>query len=281
MTVLSKLAKFKFKPTLFQFLLGIIFLSLVSGVFVFLFRSQQSVNITIKVNDDSVVWPNEGVTSWFNNFFYPGMEEKDSLGSSIARVVKVTSYDSTPLKKTIYLDLQVKALYSSSDDRYKFKGKDVLVGQIIPFSLNDVWVEGFITDVKDKKKNYPKKKIIIEAKVINQSVISPETEGVKPHVADAIKIGAEIGDGNDTIMKIIDKRVEPAVKTVITERGEVLAQRDPIKVDVYLTIEANVSLIGDRYYIFNDIPVSIDAPIPVHLKNISVWPIVISIKEAK
>lgn len=266
----SKIKKYRAK--FFDILIMTTFAVIAASLFLLLFRTKKERQVVVKVYEESVVWPNKGVSPWFANLFYQGMEEKNSLGKPMAEVVGVRSYDTEPAKKAVYLTLKLKTVFTPGERQYTYKGKNVLIGSTISLFLDQVFVEGLITDIEEFKKPYPQVKLIVNAKIIKQDPTFPETTGVDPYIAAAINQGDQIKDSlGKAVLKVTDKKVEAADKIVVTDRGEVFLQKDPVKKDVYLTLEVLASKINNRYYFFDDIPILIGESIPIHLDKISLY----------
>ena len=109
-----------------------------------------------------------------------------------------------------------------------------------------------------------------------ETTVFPETSGSRAYVADAIEEGQEVKDDQgNTIVKILRKRVEDAKKTAITSDWRVFVQRDPLRKDVYLTLQLDAIRINDRYYVFDDVPVLIGYTVPINTGTMSFWPEII------
>ncbi len=271
-----------FKPTLFEILLGSAALIIIAAVFFLLFRTRKSLSITIKINEESVIWTNQGVSTWFANLFYVGMEEKNSFGKTMAKVIKVRSYDTDPSKRALYLTVKLDAVYSPGIGQYSYKGKTILIGSTLQLYLDKIFTEGLIVDVEGFRKLNPRIKLTIDARVADINPAFPETLGVMPFIADNINEGDVVKDSQEGIvLHILKKTVEDADKTVITDSGEVLLRKDPVKKDVFLTLEVWAEKINGRYYFFDDVPVVAGQGLPIHLDKISIWPTITKITEVK
>src|SRR3989304_851606 len=133
--LVDKLKK-KFKNLgVFDYVLISLFLIGVTFFAYLFFRSPQYVTVTVKVGEESIVWPREGIRDWFSQLFYVGMGEKDGLGNMQAEVKEVYSYDVKPNKRAVYLTLRLRAVYTKASNQYTYKGKPVLVGQPITLRL--------------------------------------------------------------------------------------------------------------------------------------------------
>lgn len=256
------------------------------AVFIFaviFFRRSSYITAVVEVGEDSVFYPSwltawndfSGTQGWFAESFYEGQTEKDGLGKIRAEILNVYSYDKTPTRKTVYLTVKLKVVYSRASNTYTYKGTPVLVGSKIKLNLDSLYMEGLVTSVEGFPENTVREKIVVEAQIREESPTFLETAGTKPYVADAIKAGDEVKDSNGkTVIKIIEKRVLPAKKAVTTSDGRVVLRNDPVKKDVYLKLEIQALKIGDRYFFLDDIPILVDQMIPINTSNISVFPVV-------
>jgi len=256
------------------------------AVFIFaviFFRRSSYITAVVKIGEGSVFYPSwstarndfSGTQKWFAESFYEGQTEKDGLGKIRAEVLNVYSYDKTPTRKTVYLTVKLKVVYSRASNTYTYKGTPVLVGSKIKLNLDSLYMEGLVTSVEGFPENTVREKIVVEAQIREESPTFLETAGTKPYVADAIKAGDEIKDNNGkTVIKIIEKRVFPAKKAVTTSDGRVVLRNDPVKKDVYLKLEIQALKMGDRYFLLDDIPILVDQIIPINTSTISVFPVV-------
>jgi len=239
------------------------------------FRKATYISATIKVGEENILyqpWTTEtGTRTWFSQLFYKGMKEADGLGRTMAEVVSIRSYDTAPSRKIVYLTLKVKAVYNRASNQNIFKGTPLVIGSPIRLYLDKLLVEGLVTDIEGVKDPREKQTLIVEAQIREETPVFPETSGTKEYIADALKVGDEIKDDQgNIIVKILDKRVEDAKKLVTTASGGVLVQRNPLRRDVYLSLEVNAIKIGGRFYLFDDIPLLVGGEIPLNTPIISV-----------
>lgn len=248
-------------------LLGIIFFLYV------LFRKESYITITIKVGSDHVNWSGGTISQWFSQLFYVGMKEKDGLGRTTAEILNIRSYDTSTNLRAVYANVKLKAIYNRASNQYIFRGKPVLIGSTIRLYLDRLLVDGLVTHFEGVKDTREKHTLIAEAQIRDETTVYPETSGTKDYVADALKVGEKITDlqGN-TVIEILQKRVEDAKRVVVTNDGRVLIQSNPMRKDVYFTLRVQTIKIGSRYYVFDDIPVLIGIGVPLNTSTISVWP---------
>lgn len=245
---------------------------------VIFFRKSTFITATISVGDSSVVYGtffDSGPKPWFANTFYRGQSEKDGLGRIQAEILDVFAYDVAANHKTVYLDVKLNSVYNRATGTYTYKGIPILVGSTIKLNLDKVFAEGLVTRVQGFP-NYTAKKIItIETQIREDNVNYPGTIGTKNYLADALQVGDTIKDNNGLVLiKILDKKVTPAEITVNTSDGRAVSTQDPVKKDVFLTLEVLAERIDDKYYFLDNIPILIDHSIPLNTPVVSVFPIV-------
>src|SRR3989344_4595520 len=239
-------------------LIGVFVVAFFGYVF---FRKSEFITVTVKIGEENVNYEpwffaenifDVGRTRvWFAQLFNEGMKEADGLGRTMAELVSIRAYDTRPSRKAVYLTVRVNAVYSRSSGNYTFKGRPLLVGSTIKLNLDNLFVEGLVTHIDGARDSREKVKLIVEARVKNETAVYPETSGTSPYIAEALTIGQEIKDSqNNIIIKIINKKVENAKRSVATSDGRMVIQTNPLRKDVYLTLEVNALKIANRYYIF-------------------------------
>lgn len=280
---MNKILKKLRKLTLFDKL--ILFIALFVGLlflYVF-FRKQTFIDVTVKVGENDIQysdWQNQtGTRSWFSELFYVGMKEKDGLGRVSSEVTNLWSYDTLLARKAMYIDLKLKVVYSKSSNQYTYKGSPVLVGYPIKLNLDKVYVQGIITNIKGLKDPRTYETLTIKAKLSEENAVYSETSGVKEYLANAIKVGDVMRDSRGQVMlTIVGKTVENAKKVVTTSDGRVLVQSQPFRKDVFLVLEVNAAKIGNRYYIYDDLPLLIGTAVPINISNLLIYPEIMSIQ---
>ena len=266
------------KPHVFHVVLILLVISVGIGFFYIFLRKPTYLSVEIKVGSEAVYYEGGTTKAWLSQFIHEGMTEKDGLGKTIADVVKIRSYD-TANTKAMYATTRILAVYNRNSNQYTFRGKPLLVGSTIRLYLDRVLVDGLITYIEGVPDPRIKKRLVVEAQLINETNVFPEVSGVKQHIADAITEGQEVKDSqNNTIIKVIKKREEDAKKIVTTSDGRTFVQTYPLRKDVYLTLEVQALLIGDRYYVLDDIPLIIGWGIPINTKTFVASPEITSIK---
>lgn len=243
-----------------------------------LFRQGATMTITVKVNDESVTFQSwrylgEGTRPWFAHLFRVGQKEKDGTGRSVAEIIGVRSFDTSPPKKVVYLDVRLKALYNRASGQNTFRGKPVLVGSPIRLALDDMMVEGLVTGINGKPDTRKRERLLVETEIREENPVYAELSGTKQYVADAISVGDTFSDDQGRpIVRVVGKSVTDAERAVTTADGRIVVQTNPLRKQVVLTLDVEATVIGNRYYIYDDIPVLIGLAIPINTPVISVWP---------
>lgn len=268
--------KFK-KLTLFdKIIIVVAVLGLAFFAFVF-FRKSVFVTIVVKVGEENILYEpwavSTGTRAWFSQLFHEGMKEQDGLGREMAEVLSIRSYDTLPSRKAVYLTTKLRAVYNRASNQYTFKGRPLLIGSPVRLNLDRLFVDGLITHVEGIKDPRERIELIVEARLIEETPVFPETRGVRAYLAEAIKVGEEFNDDQgNTIAKVLDKKVEGAKRAVVTGDGRVVVRTNPLRKDVYITLQVDALEIGNRYYLFDDVPLLIGNGIPLNTSTISVWP---------
>lgn len=257
------------------------------SIFFFLFyRKTSSVIVTVKVGETSIYYAGtsmpvggidlSGTKEWYANNFHSGQVEKQGFNNIQATVLDVYSYNKTPTSKNVYLKVKLNTVYNPATNTNTYKGVPVLIGSPIKLNLDNVYVNGIIVNLGDALGGTPRQTITLEAQIIDENQTFLETTGTEDYVANAINIGDEVKDNNGIVLiKVLDKKVLPAKRTVTTSDGKVYAQDYSSRKDVFLTLQISAQKNGDRYFFLDDIPILIDKPIPINLPTISLSPKVI------
>ncbi len=268
---LSKNISLVDKILIFTAVFGFIFF-----IFVF-FRKADYLTVTIKVGEDNAIfgdWLNySGSRPWFTELLHPGVSQKDALGRKVAEVVSVTSYDMRPNREAVYVKTRLKVTFNRSSNQYVFNGIPLTVGSTVRMGFDTISFEGLVTNIENLPDFRQKAKIIVEAKLKEDTITYPGTSGVSPSVADEIKNINEVRDSEgNLIIKVIQKHVEDADTSTVDANGKITIQKNPLRNDVFLVLEINATKIGNRFYLFDDMPILIGEKIPLNTNKLSVFP---------
>ncbi len=261
--------------SLFDFLiLTAVFLTAVFLAFFFL-RKSKYVTVVVKVTNKNVLYSWDNPPSWFSYYFKEGVAAKDGLGRKTAEIKKVYRYDTDPSHKALYLTLKLKANYSHGTGKLSYEGTPLIIGTPIKIDFQNILTEGLVTYIEGIEDDRVNKEMLVRVQVKDQEAF----------VARAINSGAEIKDSlGNNLITVLEKRVEPALKSIPDNWGNLVASRDPLKKDIYLTLRLKVreesnQINEHEYYLFDDVRVNIATIIPLHFKNVEVYSEVIEILE--
>jgi len=270
------------KLSLFDLIFITLFIFSAVFLFIFLFRKNKYINIVVKVTNDNVLYAETYPPNWFVNLFRKGMSEKDGLGRVTAEIKDIYLYDIGPNRKAAYLLLNIKATYDKRSSQYSYKGKPLLVSSPIKIQFEKVLINGLVTFVEGIEDSRDEKILKLEARLIENNPVFPNVRGVEPFIANAVNIGDEVKsfDGK-TLIKVIDKKIEPAIRIVVSDKGQSFAVNDPIFKDVFLTIKVRTQKINNEYYFFDDLRIKVGLGMPVNLENITIWPTITKVVDIK
>ncbi len=267
---------------LFDYIILASFSLLTVAFFIFFFRKSHYLTVKVKITEKNILYANTDSPSWFAYLFKKGMKEKDGLGRVKAEVMDVYFYDNSIDKKAVYLTLKLKTTYNNRTGENKYEGTSVVIGEGLRIKLEKILVEGLIVEIEGLKNPYEEVNFLVQAKLLDYNSTFSETTGVENFISDNINIGDKVFDSNNQIVaEIVDKKVYPAQKNTFDNSGNVYGKFDPRLKDVFLTIKLTTKKINNEYFFLDDISLKTNRTIPLHLQNISVWPMITEISEIK
>jgi len=265
-----------------KIVIALLIISLVLFAYIF-FRKTSPITVTLKVGETNVLyepWRMEtGTRMWFSQLFTPGMKEQDGLGRSMAEIVSVNAYDTSPDKKAVYVTVKLSTVYSRASNQYTFKGTPLLIGSTVKLNLDRILVEGLITHIEGVTDPRESVTLKVTAQLMQENpIIFPDTYGVPDYLASNLVNGQKITNSiGDPIITLINKTVRPATKVVQTPDGRLISQPHPLLKEVILELEVKSQKIAGQYFLFDDIPISIGEVLPLHFPHQSISPIVTAI----
>lgn len=267
--IISKIRSF----SLLDIIIGTGFLTIIFILLFVLFRKNTYITVVVKVGDDNILYASPGIKPWISQLFQEGMVEKEGLGRTAAEILDVWTYRKSAQTDSVYLTVKLLATYNKSSGQYVYRGKTLAIGSTVRMFLGGVLVDGLITNIEGVKDARERETITVEAEVKEETSVYPETSGTRPSVAEALTIGQEVTDNkNQPIVKIVDKRITDAKRLVITSNGATLISTNPLRKNVFLTLELHVTKIDNKYFLLDDIPVLVGWAIPMNLNNLSIEP---------
>jgi hypothetical protein len=178
------------------------------------------------------------------------------------------------------LDMKLKVVYDPRKHTYSAQGKNIVFGEVFTFSLERIKFKALVVDFPGFNDSHVIKtsKTIVRAQVRVDSRYYSDTYGVPSFVAQAIKADDTVTDSKGNVLvRILDVSVESAKRVVVNQNGQPFIVNDPDLKDVYCTLELATKKINGELYMFNYIPVLINATIPLNLKTVAVWPTITEI----
>jgi len=265
----SKLKRLWKSIGIFEFLVGLVILLALIFV-VFQTRSKEEwVEVEVKISSSSW-WQAYFISPpfWLGESVGIGDQEFDSMGKEIAEVLDIKVYElrneggeEKTTRKDYYLTLNLKVVKDRRTKKLNFKNKPLEIGIPIEFHLENTFVLGLVTYIKDIPDTRKTEELIIEGTWMNTF----------PWHAEAIQVGGEMRDGSGRVVaKILDKQINLADMIVTTDDGRVLIRKNPLKRDVSIKARILVRKVGENYYFREDQKVKIGENLFIHLPEVDV-----------
>lgn len=213
--------------------LGLLIIIGVSLFFVFKF-SRQEKTVLVDLTFERV--------SQGNNFFPPeywqatkislGDSVYNSLGKKIALIKNVKRLPwGGGSRFYTYLTIEMAALYHSANRTYTYEGKPLVVGQTLPFLINNVSYTGVV-----KNMYLPEEKKVAQ-NTNKKARIRLYCRGYESWHAEALR-SLSVKDQEGTVMaEVTDSTITPAQVAVETADGRIVEGRHPFKKDLDLKIK--------------------------------------------
>jgi hypothetical protein len=275
------------KLTILDYIFAAFFVFLVLFILSFFRRSDKDITIRFRVTSPESLYETDiyGPKSPTNDYAYAfqvGDAETNELGQIINQITAVDRYPISPTRQIIYLDMKVKTSYNAHNQQYTFKGKPVVFGQSYSFVLKNVKFDAIVVDFPGFEENLhvENKKVTVKAQLLYASRQFSEVYGVLPYLAEAVKKGDQMKTSQGNILvEVKDVSITPAKRTTISNTGQPIVISDPLLKDVTYTLEINAKKIGDKLYLFEDLPIELDQGVPLHLEKVSVYPTIIEVDQ--
>ena len=235
MKKLKKLAK---KLTIFDWLIVFVIIGGLVFFASFIFKKEQWIKVELKVGLENLQWGYQPSPYWLADSIKKGESQFDGLGGKEAEVLGTEIYEWGGGKKSIYLLLNLKVNYNKQKRVYRFTHQAVEIGRPLKLEMGNVGFEGIVMSIEGKALGEKVVKVV-EAKLLD----------VYPWTAEAIVLGAEMKDDKGQLVaQVLEKKIQLADITVTTDRGDVLARKDPLKRDVILKLELVTTKRNQSYY---------------------------------
>lgn len=235
---------------------------------------------TFKVTDENILYQKTSPTNEFANSFMVGDTERNELGQVTSEIVGKEAYKLNPETTVVYLDIKFKATYNPRKRQYSVRGKTIIFGESVEFSFSKIKFKAIVVDFPGFRDPNSVKytKTLVKAQLINESRYFSEVSGVRDFFASAIKINDTVKDSKGNVLvRILDVKIEPAKRVVMTNTGQPYIINDPSLKDVFLTLELATREIENQKYMLNYIPLYINSTIPINTDLVSLLPTITEI----
>jgi hypothetical protein len=151
-------------------------------------------------------------------------------GRTVATIESLTVYGTgNPDRKRVYVGLSVETL-GYGDVPLFGANRSIREGSALPFRTESYEFTGEIVRVG----------ALEQPGDPAERTLTLRMENVPPERADSVEQGLTETNGGQTVARIMDVQVEPAVITLTSESGEIFEREHPINKDVTLTVELQV-----------------------------------------
>jgi len=162
-----------------------------------------------------------------------GMTEGDAYrvaGEATATIEKVAVYGTNdPDRKRVYVGLSVRTLGYGEVPRFG-ANTQLREGATIPFRTPDYQLSGEIVRLGT----------FVEPGQSTTRIVTLQMENVSPERANSVRAGLTETNADQTIARVTDVDVQPAIVTLTSESGDIYEREHPVNKDVTLTVELSV-----------------------------------------
>lgn len=261
-----------------------IFLLTLFGVFVLFFilvfsRSNEQIEIRVKVTDPNVLYMGLDPSNEFAYSFQKGDIERNEIGQQVAEIVDVERYKTTSISQSTYLTIKLKANYNPLQKRYSVKGRPIVFGQPIIFTFSNVKVEALIVEFPGYIQRKNKRTVFIRAQLRNDNRSFSDVYGVPEFLQNAVKKGDLIKDKDgQPIVEVISVRSEPAKRTVVSQDNRSITITDRELFDVFYELKVEAYEVDGKLFVYDYHPLELGGSLPMILDTFSLWPTVLDIQ---
>lgn len=277
---MKKFRQFLKRLTIFDYLTILVVITSLIFLDFFIFKKEKWIKVEVRVTRPEWWWKSKNPPYWLVDQIKKGSAQYDTLGRKVAEVLEVRNYELGGNRKVVYLTLDVKVEVDKRKKKLKFEHRPLEIGKPVELEFGTIGFQGLVTFIEGipDLRNWEDK--IVEARVLAVSNIFPETLGVLPWKAEAIKVGDQMKDSQGRVIaKILAKKVLPAEKIVTTSDGRVLMRQDPVKKDVILKVKLKTFKQENINYYLDDIKVKVGSAIFLALPEIDILPEITKILE--
>jgi len=234
---MKKFLRFWPRLTVFDWLVVLVVVFSLVFLGLFIFKKEKWVRVEVKIAPEQWWWEGKEPPYWLVDRIKKGDEQYDSLGRKIAEVLDTKVYEFAGGRKMAWVTLNLKAEVDNRRKKLNFNHRPLEIGKPVDLEIGKVGVEGLVSFIEGAEDKRLWEEKIVEARVTLSTNVFPETLGIFPWRAEAIKVGDEMKDIQGRVVaKVLEKRVAPAEKIVTTADGRVFVSQDPIKKDVILVV---------------------------------------------
>ncbi len=256
---------------LFDLILAGVVLFLAVFFFLFFYRKGEYVDIRVKVTDQDVLYANAKPTSGYARHFTVGDIEKDAIGQVISQITAVENFEvpsgGGTTRRSLYVDLRVKATYDSRTQTYSSRGKVLAFGIPMRFRLNRVTFDCFITEFPGSEMFAPDE--------VGEVTVQAIQRNMEPAVAAAIHQGDVFKNSRGDVLASVEKiDVTPAEVVTQTDSGELLLRKSPLNKDVLVTLRLRTRTYQGERVVLDDLPVRVGQEVPILLPQVNFYPMI-------
>ncbi len=199
---------------------------------------------------------------WLGEALKVGLIEKSVDGETMAEITRIENYERGDEDRDLYLTVRVKGVQNETSGIFSFKSRPLQVGKEVEFNFPQARVSGIV--IADENKSEKDSGDWFQVKM--------RWSDINPWQAEALREGLVMrGDTErEYIAKVIKVRIEPAKKSVTTDRGIVVVGRDPIKKDAVIEMELWAQKHGDEYYFGGHQKLKVGEPLWVYFPEVDV-----------
>ena len=271
----------KIKPL--DIVLGIGFIVVVLGFFLFFHRKSEYVNIRVKVTDQDVLYANTNPKTWYANRFKVGDSEMNEFGTVISKITSVETFNISGDSKVVYLDINIKAVYNKQTKLYSAKGTNLIFGNTLKFNFTNTFFNALITEspstINQKDYSEEERTVVVMQRSLISTVLAQDVFSLEPEIVEKIKNGDTITDSNGNVLaRVTNVIIKPAMRIAQTSGGDLIMREDPYFKDAMITLNMKVKKYKGEEFVFDFIPLKIGVAIPLNFSYESIWPTIIDIK---
>jgi len=178
---------------------------------------------------------------WLSDKLKIGQIEKDvNSGKTIATLIGLENYERSGEEADIYLTLKVEVYLNKRNGKYLFKDIPLELGSSIKLNLNNILIQGQITDTDVPPSGYPTKNLLV-------TIFS---RNIEDWICAQIKPGLTMKNraNNEIVAEILSvKTEEPTYQLIKSENSRLIISNSPDK-DVTITVRIKAQQIDGRWY---------------------------------